>query len=195
MFELNKTEVINEFVEQLELLTTDTPYHADGIHSLNTLEQRIRDIMASLWVDAKSKVLAEHLERKMESHFEQLYEFSYGIPSYNNTEPPTAQRPDTLAIMIIEEKELYQKRIKHLRQRYERFKSVCEQLIFYDKELIVSYFERSEKADYERLRGAIKHNLKIFENTYIKKAVRGKKEEMELHLELEHRKHMNALLG
>lgn len=214
---MNKATLSDEFSKQIEVMTAGTPYASNCFDS--ELERHIRELMYFLWLDAQANKLARHLETKMEAHFEELYEFSYGVTFYDNAEHPTPKRTEALALMIIDEKEGYKKRIKRLGVQHKRFKGICDLLFPYDRELFISYFERAEKVDYERLREAIKHNLAIIEPFYgfttqartrrLQGVGKSKKEkkvympgigyvskaEWELQAEMEWRKDMIAMFG
>lgn len=47
------------------------------------MEARIRNTMYCLWKDATSKELVKYLKRSAEQYFQELYEFSYGVTSYD----------------------------------------------------------------------------------------------------------------
>lgn len=167
---MDKSTISEEFGKQLASVTAGTIYDvspdADDELFISELEHRIRRVMYSLWMDAQANRLANSIERRMAAHFQELYEFSYGVTLYDTTEHLIPRKTDTLALMIIDEKESYKKRIKHTRQQYRRFKDICGQLSESDQELITSYFEHSHKVEYETLRECMKSNLTLLENIY-----------------------------
>lgn len=165
---MNQTTISETFGEQLALITADTPYaiESDSDTFISELEHKVRKCMYSLWMDANANKLANYLEKKQAAHFAQLYEFSYGIPSYDNNDP-FSSRTDTLALMIIDEKAAYKKRINRIRLQYKRFSEICESLSVEDRELFVRYFEHSQKVDYESLRNAVIKNLTMINERYL----------------------------
>lgn len=165
---MNKSTISEAFGQQLASITDGTRYEVktDSETFISELEHRIRRVMYSLWMDAQANRLANSIERRMAAHFQELYEFSYGVTLYDTMEHSAPRKTDTLALMIIDEKESYKKRIEHTRQQYSRFKEICNQLSESDKELITSYFEHSHKVEYEILRECMKRNLSLLENIY-----------------------------
>ncbi|QIC48325.1 hypothetical protein GAG94_15300 [Lysinibacillus sphaericus] len=153
---MNQTIISVAFGEQLAVITANTPYaiESDSDTFVSELEQKVRKYMYSLWMDAQANKLANYLEKRQAAHFAQLYEFSYGVSMYDN-EQSFSSRSDTLAMMIIDEKAAYKKRLERLRLQYKRFKEICELIIVEDKELFTRYFEQSQKVDYETLRNAV----------------------------------------
>lgn len=176
---LNKSVISESFGEQLTAITTGTPFeiNADSDSFIGESEHQIRKVMFSLWMDAQSYKLAKHLEEKISGHFEQLYEFSFGVSKYDK-DYSMSKDTETLALRIIDEKNRYSKQIEHLRERYKRFKRICDQLNVEDKQLIVSYFERSHKVEYEALRNVLRRHLKGMESIY-------KEDELQAELEAE----------
>lgn len=164
---MNQSLISEAFGEQLALITANTPYaiESDSDIFISELEHKVRKSMYSLWMDANANKLANYLEKKQVAHFNQLYEFSYGIPTYDN-DVPFSSRTDTLAVMIIDEKAAYMKRLKRIRLQYKRFNEICASISVEDKELFISYFEQSEKVDYETLRKAMIRNLTIISERY-----------------------------
>lgn len=164
---MNKSTISESFGEQLAIVTAGTRYEIDSETDkfISELEHRIRRIMYSLWMDAQSEKLADYLEKKKIEHFKQLYEFSYGVTLYDQdqTRPKDAE---SLALRIIHEKSRYIKQIEGLRERYKRFKRICDQIVVDDKQLIISYFEMSHKVDYEMLRSIIREHLEEMESIY-----------------------------
>ncbi|MGG2110976.1 hypothetical protein ABFY60_10720 [Lysinibacillus pakistanensis] len=166
---MNQTTISEAFGEQLALVTAGTPYAVDSDSDtfVSDLEHKVRKFMYSLWMDAQANKLANYLEKRQAAHFAQLYEFSYGIPVYDN-EDPFSNRTDTLALMIIDEKASYKKRIERIRLQYKRFKEICELISVDDKELFIRYFEQSQKVEYETLRNAVIRNLTIISERYLR---------------------------
>lgn len=167
---MDKSTISEEFGKHLASVTEGTIYDVspdtDDESFISEMEHRIRRVMYSMWMDAQANRLANDLERKMNDYFQDLYEFSYGVTLYDTMEHSAPRKTDTLALMIIDEKEAYKKRIKCARVQHSRFKKICSQLFQYDRELFIRYFERSEKVEYELLRESIKHNLLIIEVAY-----------------------------
>ncbi|MGG2057369.1 hypothetical protein ABFY48_24080 [Lysinibacillus pakistanensis] len=164
---MNQSTISESFGEQLAIITAGTKYAVipEGDTFLSELEHRVRKIMYSLWMDAQANKLANYLEKKQSVHFAQLYEFSYGVSIYDNDQS-FSSRTDSLALMIIDKKAAYRKEIERLRLQYKRFLEICNQLGLNDKELIVSYFERSQKVEYEALRFSMQRNLTMLERIY-----------------------------
>ncbi|ACA41631.1 hypothetical protein J2D69_17800 [Lysinibacillus sphaericus] len=164
---MNQTIISEAFGEQLALITADTPYEIESNSDtfISELEHKVRKFMYSLWMDAQANKLANYLEKKQAAHFAQLYEFSYGISSCDNDDP-FSNRTDTLALMIIDEKAAYKKRIERIRLQYKRFNEICELISVEDSELFIHYFEQSQKVDYETLRNTVIRNLTMISERY-----------------------------
>lgn len=131
-----------------------------------SLGNRLSEIMYQLFLDGQSGAVANRLENERNDFFEHLYTFSYGVPNYKILDKSVACTTDTIALQIIYEKERYDKRIERSRLRYARFQRLVGDLEEPDKELIVSYFERCEKVEYELLRSCITRNLEYLERFY-----------------------------
>lgn len=156
-----------EFGELLAAVTEGTKYRIspdDEKCFISELEHRVRSVMYTLWMDSQSNKLAAFLEHKKAEYFEDLYEFSYGITLYDEMDGRTSRKADTLAVMIIEKKDSYNKRIEGARLCYKRFNEMCGRLSHEDRETFISYFHDLRKIDYETLRKAIIRNLKMIEN-------------------------------
>jgi len=164
---MNQSVLTEEFGQQLESLTIGTKYEVDSEtdEQMDHTEMRIRAIMYSLWMDAQSKKLADNLQKKQAAHFAQLYEFSYGVPMYDREYNPPRDA-ESLALMIIDEKQAFIKRNKHLYLRYERFKKITNDFPILSKQVLVDYFEHSKKKDYELLRNTLKKHLRVIERIY-----------------------------
>ncbi|EON73956.1 hypothetical protein [Lysinibacillus sphaericus] len=164
---MNSTTISEEFGEQLAIVTAGTPYEIgeNNENFFTELEHRIRRVMYSLWMDGQAQKLANYLQKKQAAHMAELYEFSYGVPMYDN-DYSLSSKTETLALMIIDEKKAYAKRIQRIRLQYERFKKICNQLNDQDQTTLKSYFEHNQKVDYELLRTTIQRNLKLLEQVY-----------------------------
>lgn len=164
---MNSTIISEEFGEQIAIVTAGTPYELgeDNENFISELEHRIRRVMYSLWMDAQANKLSNYLEKKQAAHFAQLYDFSYGVPKYDN-DYSQSNKTETLALMIIDEKQAYSKRIQRIQRQYKRFKGICNQLDNKDQITLRSYFEHNQKVDYVLLRTTIQRNLKLFEQVY-----------------------------
>ncbi len=164
---MNQTIISEAFGEQLAVITANTPYaiESDSDTFVSELEQKVRKYMYSLWMDAQANKLANYLEKRQAAHFAQLYEFSYGVSMYDN-EQSFSSRSDTLAMMIIDEKAAYKKRLERLRLQYKRFKEICELISVEGKELFIRYFEQSQKVDYETLRNGVINNIRVISERY-----------------------------
>ena len=166
---MNQTTISEAFGEQLALVTAGTPYAVDSDTEtfVSDLEHKVRKFMYSLWMDANANKLANYLEKRQAAHFAQLYEFSYGISVYDS-EDPLSNRTDALALMILDEKAAYKKRLNRIRLHYRRFREICEQLSAEDRKLFIRYFEQSQKVGYETLRNAIIRNLTMIRERYLR---------------------------
>lgn len=164
---MNQTIISEAFGEQLALITANTPYaiESDSDTFVSELEHKVREYMYSLWMDAQANKLANYLEKRQAAHFAQLYEFSYGVSMYDNDQS-LSSRSDTLALMIINEKVAYKKRLERLRLQYKRFNEICDLISVEDKELFIRYFEQSQKVDYETLRNAVLNYLTLIGERY-----------------------------
>ena len=164
---MNQSDLTEAFGQQLASLTAGTEYEVDSEsdETMDNTEGRIRAIMYNLWMDAQSKKLANHLQRKQDAHFAQLYEFSYGVTRYEE-DYFLPKGTEKLALMIIDEKRAFEKRIKRLYRRYDRFKNLTDKLEPSSKDIIVGYFEHGQKFEYELLRNTLTKHLKEIERVY-----------------------------
>ncbi|MGA3677846.1 hypothetical protein [Lysinibacillus agricola] len=163
---MNLAIISEEFGEQIAAITAGTKYEisSESDHDVPVMEGRIRNTMYCLWKDATSKELAKYLERSAEQYFQGLYEFSYGVTSYEDVS--ITKGTERLALMIIVEKENRKRQIDRLERAYERFRSILDSLPPQDVEVLQKYFEERKKVDYELLRGVVKKHLKIIEAYY-----------------------------
>ena len=145
-----------------------------------SLVNRLSEIMYQLFLDGQSGAVANRLENERNDFFEHLYTFSYGVPSYNILDKSVACTTDTIALQIIYEKERYNRKISVAEGRYARFKRLIEVLPEPEATLIVGYFERNQKVDYEALLNCVVRNLDYLEQFY---------------MEVEKQKHKAALQG
>lgn len=164
---MNRTTISEAFGEQLAIVTAGTPYEIGESNEnfISELEHRIRRVMYSLWTDGQAQKLANYLQKKQAAHIAELYEFSYGVPMYDN-DYSLSRKTETIALMIIDEKKAYAKRIQRIRLQYKRFKEICNRLNDQDQITLINYFERNQKVDYELLRTTIQRNLKLLEQIY-----------------------------
>lgn len=156
-----------EFGEQIAAITAGTRYEisSESDNDVPVMEARIRNTMYCLWKDATSKELAKYLKQSAEQYFQELYEFSYGVTSYDEDVSIT-KGTERLALMIIAEKENRKRQIDRLERAYERFCSILESLPTQDVEVLQQYFIERKKVDYELLRGVVKKHLKFIEVYY-----------------------------
>ncbi|PIC71143.1 hypothetical protein CSV77_03635 [Sporosarcina sp. P16b] len=162
---MEQPSMIDQYYEQFTLATAGTCYDVDMDEETAEVERRVREVSYNLWKDAQGKSLADRMETEKEEHFEQLYEFSYGVSMYEE-DYFLPKRTDMVALLIIEEKDMYERKIRKARQQYHRFNEVCGQLSVEDKRMFTSYFEWSRKVDYEQLRQSIVNNLQLLNQYY-----------------------------
>ncbi|PUB12220.1 hypothetical protein [Paenisporosarcina sp. OV554] len=164
---MNQSDLSEAFGLQIGALTIGTRYeiNSESEETMDNTEVRIRMIMYNLWMDAQSKKLADSLKRKQAEHFEQLYEFSYGVSMYD-TEQYTPRDAGSLALRIIDEKQAFIKRNERLILRHERFIKITNSLDYSSKRILVDYFEFRKKIDYELLRNTLTKHLKTIERIY-----------------------------
>lgn len=164
---MNRAMVSDGFGMEMASLTKGTRYEINSESDAPTpvLEGRIREIMYSMYLDAQSKGLAISLKRQKQEHFEALYEFSYGVPAYDAIDRMPSQT-EKVALLIVDEKARYEKRISKLLAKHNRFYAALDVLDPSDKELLLNYFERNMLVDYEVLRNVFKRNLKKLEAFY-----------------------------
>lgn len=164
---MNLAMISEEFGEQIAAITVGTRYEisSESDNDVPVMEARIRNTMYCLWKDATSKELAMYLKRSAEQYFQGLYEFSYGVTSYNE-DVSTTKGTERLALMIIAEKENRKRQIDRLERGYERFRSILDSLPTQDVEVLQQYFIERKKVDYELLRGVVKKHLKSIEAHY-----------------------------
>lgn len=167
---MNQSDLSEAFGQQIEELTVGTMYEIVGgpagtEDKMDQTEARIRSIMYSLWMGAQSEELARRMERRQAAHFAQLYEFSYGVPVYD-AEYPVMKGTENLALMILDEKQAYSRRIEKLRKEYALFRDIMEELDPSSKTLLIAYFENGEKVEYKSLRAALKKHLAKIERIY-----------------------------
>ncbi|MEY9973849.1 hypothetical protein ABH966_004249 [Lysinibacillus sp. RC46] len=164
---MNLAIISEEFGEQIAAITAGTRYEisSESDNDVPVMEARIRNTMYCLWKDATSKELAMYLKRSAEQYFQELYEFSYGVTSYDE-DVSTTKGTERLALMIIVEKENRKRQINRLERAYERFWSILGSLPTQDVEVLQQYFIERKKVDYELLRGVVKKHLKFIEVYY-----------------------------
>lgn len=165
---MNLAIISEEFGEQIAAITAGTRYEisSESDNDVPVMEARIRNTMYCLWKDATSKELAKYLERSAEQYFWELYEFSYGVTSYEDVS--ITKGTERLALMIIAEKENRKRQIDRLERAYKRFNSILDSLPTQDVEVLQQYFIERRKVDYELLRGVVKKHLKPIEVYYDK---------------------------
>lgn len=163
----NPSEISEAFGQQIEILTAGTKYEIDPEteKQMDHTERKIREVMYNLWMDAQSNKLAVFLEKGQAAHFENLYEFSYGTPLYDQNYS-ISKSPENIAIRIIAEKQRYVNRIRTLRSRYERFKEIVDKMDQSTKEMLIGYFVYSYRVDYELLRPILCKHLREIEKVY-----------------------------
>ncbi|MGE6515635.1 hypothetical protein [Lysinibacillus sphaericus] len=83
--------------------------------------------------------MAKYLKRSAEQYFQELYEFSYGVTSYDE-DVSVIKGTERLALMIISEKENRKRQIDRLESAYERFSSILDSLPSQDVEVLQQYF-------------------------------------------------------
>ncbi|WP_427108459.1 hypothetical protein [Lysinibacillus xylanilyticus] len=164
---MNLAIISEEFGEQIEAITAGTRYEisSESDNDVPVMEARIRNTMYCLWKDATSKELAKYLKRSAEQYFQELYEFSYGVTSYD-VDVSITKGTERLALMIIAEKENRKRQIDRLERAYERFLSILDSLPSQDVEVLQKYFKERKKVDYDLLRGIVKKHLKFIEAYY-----------------------------
>ncbi|MGA3678150.1 hypothetical protein [Lysinibacillus sp. RS5] len=164
---MNLAIISEEFGEQIAAITAGTKYEisSESDNDVPVMEARIRNTMYCLWKDATSKELAKYLKRSAEQYFQELYEFSYGVTSYDAGVSIT-KGTERLALMIIAEKENRKRQIDRLESAYERFNSILDSLPPQDVEVLQQYFKERKKVDYELLREVVKKYLKFIESYY-----------------------------
>lgn len=164
---MNLARISEEFGEQIAAITAGTRYEisSESDNDVPVMEARIRNTMYCLWKDATSKELAKYLKRSAEQYFQELYEFSYGVTSYDE-DVTVSKGTERLALMIVAEKENRKRQIDRLERAYERFNSILDSLPIQDVEVLQQYFIERKKVDYELLRGVVKKHLKFIEAYY-----------------------------
>lgn len=164
---MNLAMINEEFGEQIAAITAGTRYEISSVsdNDVPVMEARIRNTMYCLWKDATSNELAKYLKRSAEQYFQELYEFSYGVTSYDENVSIT-KGTERLALMIIAEKENRKRQIDRLERGYERFCSIMDSLPTQDVEVLQQYFIERKKVDYELLREVVKKHLKFIEAYY-----------------------------
>ncbi len=171
---MNRSTLSESFGEQMKELTAGTIYEieADEIDcpdiKMDMQESRIRSAMYDLWMCAHAKSLARSMEGERAAHYEDLYEFSYGVTRYDPQHFIT-KGTDSLALMIIDEKKSFSKRIEKLYKQYALFHSIMDSLDLQSSKLLVRYFIHGEKVDYETLREVLRKNLTKIEKVFTMK--------------------------
>lgn len=163
---MNLAIISEEFGEQIAAITAGTRFEisSESDNDVPVMEARIRNIMYCLWKDSTSKELAKYLKQSAEQYFQELYEFSYGVTSYEDVS--ITKGTERLALMIIAEKENRKRQIDRLERAYERFCSILDSLPSQDVEVLQQYFIERKKIDYELLRGVVKKHLNYIEVYY-----------------------------
>lgn len=94
-----------------------------------------------------------------------MYEFSYGVTSYDD-DCWLAKGTERLALMIVAEKENRRRQIERLKKGYKRFNMILEQLPTKDNEMLQVFYIKHQKVDYEQLREIIEKYLTTIEAFY-----------------------------
>ncbi|PIC75040.1 hypothetical protein [Sporosarcina sp. P17b] len=185
---MNQSTLSESFGQQIKDLTAGTIYEVqpDEIDSpdktMDQEEARIRSVMYNLWMGAQSKHLAKRMKDRQAAHYEQLYEFSYGVVSYD-PEDRMVKGTENIALMIIDEKRAFAKRIANLYAEHDTFRSIMASLDEPSRRILTQYFMHHNKVDYETLRQALKKNLnkieKVFKSDEQRKEDRADREEEE----------------
>ncbi len=161
---MNLAIISEEFGEQIAA-GTSYEISSESNNDVPVMEGSIRNTMYCLWKDATSNELAKYLKRSAEQYFQELYEFSYGVTSYDDDVNIT-KGTERLALMIIAEKENRKRQIDRLESAYKRFCSILDSLPTQDVEVLQEYFIERKKVDYELLRGVVKKHLEFIEVYY-----------------------------
>ncbi|WP_128568385.1 hypothetical protein [Lysinibacillus boronitolerans] len=164
---MNLAAISDDFSEQMAVMTEGTRYDRNSsvFNCVPELEGRIREAMYLLWKDATSDELANYLERTAERYFQELYEFSYGVTSYDD-DCWLAKGTERLALMIVVEKENRRRQIERLRKGYKRFNKILEQLPTKDNEVLQAFYMKRQKVEYELLRRIIEKHITTIEAVY-----------------------------
>lgn len=164
---MNLAAISDDFSEQMAVMTEGTRYdrNSSAFNCVPELEGRIREVMYLLWKDSTSDELANYLERTAERYFQELYEFSYGVTSYDD-DCWLAKGTERLALMIVAEKENRRRQIERLRKGYKRFNMILEQFPTKDNEVLQAFYMKRKKVDYEQLRRIIEKHLSTIEAVY-----------------------------
>lgn len=85
-----------------------------------------------------------HLTSWPERYFQELYEFSYGVTSYDD-DCWLAKGTERLALMIVAKKENRRRQIERLRKGYKRFNMILEQLPTKDNEVLQAFYMKRQK--------------------------------------------------
>ena len=119
---MNLAMISEEFGEQIAAITAGTRYEisSESDNDVPVMEAQIRNTMYCLCKDATSKELTKYLKRSAEQYFQELYEFSYGVTSYDEDVSIT-KGTERLALMIIVEKENRKRQIDRLERAYDVF--------------------------------------------------------------------------
>lgn len=164
---MNLAEISDDFAERIAAMVEGTKYdkNSSAFDCVPEVEGRIREVVYLLWKDATSNDLADYLERTAAQYFQELYEFSYGVTSYDD-DCWLTKGTERLALMVIAEKENRRRQIERLRSGYKRFLSILAQLSSQDKEVLQVFYRKRQKVDYEQLRGVIEKHLTTIEAVY-----------------------------
>lgn len=164
---MNLATIAEDFGHQIEEMTAGTKYEISisTEHCIPPMEGRIRTAMFSLWKDAHSLKLALYLERTAKEYFDSLYDFSYGVVTFDE-EVSYKSNTEMVALKIISEKTRRTKQIQRLKKAHERYLDILRCLPSEDSEIIVMGLKKQDKTNYEMLRATIERNLIHIEPIY-----------------------------
>lgn len=183
---MNLAIISEEFGEQIASITAGTRFEisSESDNDVPAMEARIRNTMYCLWKDATSKELAKYLERTAEQYYQELYEFSYGVTSYDD-DSWMMRGTERLALMVVVEKENRKRQIKRLERSYKRFCTIMDSLSSNDSKVLQEFYMKRQKVDYELLHGVVEKHLHSIEEFYTADTVAAEQRTKEISADIE----------
>lgn len=129
---------------------------------------KINEILYCLQNDINKIINLPDLIQERDGALEEVYNFSYGVVSYEPNEPGYSGDPYYLATKIIGVKEYYNKRIERILKRDKEINSLLDSLPLEDSQTLRRAFFTAEKVDEIEVKKTIRKHLPKFEEIYNK---------------------------
>lgn len=151
----------------------------------SAMRSKVNELLYCIKVDAQRNKAIERLLIEKDMAIRQSYEFSFGIPSYEEGEPGSTSDVFYHVTNILAVQERYNKRIQRYRLKHERFHTIVEHLPVEDKETLVRAMCTNLPVDERDVKRVIRKHLKCIESVYKKYEQDALKRSMEVSDEID----------